>query len=143
MNMSNEIYDSLTKFETIPVPALDIEEIIQERRWNKIGGLSPAEKRVLAQGKEFIGLVKIGEEIVRRTIVDGTLSSDLTAICAYSMVDRACDNGQSSKSEDLGTIINIANKVMTSLSNLSDPENKYIGKRDLRITRNLFLNISR
>jgi hypothetical protein len=134
-------YFNSSSSDILTIPALDIEEILQDRRCQKPKKLSEKEILVLKEGANFIDLVERGEKIIQQTISDGSLSCDLEAINAFCIVDSASKNIYNQKLT-LQLIITITKEVITRIIQIQNSEKVIVKNRDIAIARNLFYHIS-
>jgi hypothetical protein len=82
------------------VPALDIEEILDKRLWEK-SPLTQRQRADLEEGIEFLDLVLRGRSMAEKTATQGVVSGDLAAIQAYNQVSRAYRRYPTQTNQDL------------------------------------------
>jgi hypothetical protein len=118
------------------VPALDIEEILQKRLWEK-GRLTERQRADLEEGVEFLELVLRGRAIAEKTVTEGVVSGDLAAIQAYNWVSRTYRRYPVKTDQDFQETLRksrtLLHKILKCNGQAID-----VDEKDIEATRNLF-----
>jgi hypothetical protein len=73
------------------LPALDIEELLDEQPWEK-RALDSTECKLLKKALDFLEKVQVGGDIVERTAASGTIVPDIVSLDAYEYTRRAMES---------------------------------------------------
>jgi hypothetical protein len=74
-----------------PVPALGIEELLDERGWER-RPLAATERRLLQKALEFLQRVEAGIAILCEAAASGTITPDVVSLDAYEYTRHALEN---------------------------------------------------
>jgi hypothetical protein len=118
------------------VPALDIEEILQKRLWEK-GTLTEQQRADLEEGVKFLDLVLRGRDIAEKTVTHQVVTGDVAAIKAYNLVSRAYRRYLVEADQDLQETIRESKELLTKIAKHSD-QLADLDEKDIEVTRNLF-----
>ncbi len=121
-----------------PVPALDIEELLDNRPWNT-RPLAGNEVDLLRSAEEFLEKARKGLEIVKQTATTGTITLDVVSLDAYEYTRNALENAfpcPSSTLEETREVINRAFRAVQAI--LLDNERDAVPERDAELALQLF-----